>query len=192
MSIITKGIILAGDSGDKLYPLTMGVPKQLLPIYDKPMIFYPIKTLVEVGITDILIITSPQYISAFIQALGDGSEYGSKFTYATQTSPEGAAQALTIGAHFVGNEPVCMVTGDCIIEGEGVTEKLRKALRAAKIVDKQPSSYLKTMTLTNMGWQSWIKQGSVILWRANLVHHSTILLLDFMFFQRELLITQRF
>ena len=74
MSIITKGIILAGDSGDKLYPLTMGVPKQLLPIYDKPMIFYPIKTLVEVGITDILIITSPQYISAFIQALGDGSK----------------------------------------------------------------------------------------------------------------------
>lgn len=85
MSIITKGIILAGDSGDKLYPLTLGVPKQLLPIYDKPMIFYPIKTLVEVGITDILIITSPQYLSAFIQALGEGSKYGAKFTYATQT-----------------------------------------------------------------------------------------------------------
>lgn len=132
MSIITKGIILAGDAGDKLHPLTLGIPKQLLPIYDKPMISYPIETLVGVGITDILIITSPQHISSFVQALGDGAKYGAKFTYATQTSPEGAAQALTIGAHFMGNAPVCMITGDCILEGEGVADKLRKALRAAK------------------------------------------------------------
>lgn len=92
-----KGIILAGDQGGRLYPLTLGIPKQLIPIYDKPMIFYPIETLVEVGVTDIMIITSPQHTSAFVNTLGDGSRFGARFTYATQVNPEGAAQAFTIG-----------------------------------------------------------------------------------------------
>lgn len=127
-----KGIILAGDSGNKLHPLTLGIPKQLLPIYDKPMIYYPIETLVEVGVVDILIITSPNQTSAFVDTLGDGSKFGARFTYATQASPEGAAQAFTIGEKFLEKESVCFITGDCIIIGEDRAAKLRKGLRAAK------------------------------------------------------------
>lgn len=127
-----KGIILAGDSGSRLYPLTQGVPKQLLPLYDKPMIFYPIETLVEAGIKDILIISSPHHTANFISALGDGSSFGARFTYATQTFPEGAAQAFTIGEKFVDKDLVCMITGDCIIIGDDRAKKLRKAIRAAK------------------------------------------------------------
>lgn len=127
-----KGIILAGDQGDRLYPLTMGIPKQLLPIYNKPMIFYPIETLVEVGVKDILIITSPNHTSAFVNALGDGSRFGARFTFATQTNPEGAAQAFTIGEEFLAKESVCFITGDCIILGEDRASKLSKAIRAAK------------------------------------------------------------
>lgn len=127
-----KGIILAGDQGNRLFPLTMGIPKQLLPIYDKPMIFYPIETLVEVGVKDILIITSPNHTSAFVNALGDGSRFGARFTFATQTNPEGAAQAFTIGEEFLAKESVCFITGDCIILGEDRAAKLSKAIRAAK------------------------------------------------------------
>lgn len=127
-----KGIILAGDQGDKLYPLTMGIPKQLLPIYDKPMIFYPIETLVEEGVKDILIITSPNHTSAFVNALGDGSHFGARFTFATQTNPESAVQAFTIGEEFLVKESVCFITGDCIILGEDRVAKLSKAIRAAK------------------------------------------------------------
>lgn len=127
-----KGIVLAGDPGDKLYPLTLGTPKQLLAIYDKPMIFYPIETLVEVGIKDILIITSPKYTSAFVDALGDGSKFGAHFTYATQSKPEGAAQAFTIGEEFIAKDSVCFITGDCILIGENRKNKLSKAIRAAK------------------------------------------------------------
>ena len=128
-----KGIILAGDQGTRLAPLTLGVPKQLLPIYNKPMIYYPIETLVEVGVTDILIITSPQHTSAFINVLGDGSQFGVRFTYSTQISPEGIAQAITIGEKFLQKESsVCFITGDCIILGEERSTKLRKAIRAAQ------------------------------------------------------------
>lgn len=127
-----KGIILAGDQGDRLHPLTLGIPKQLLPIYDKPMIYYPIETLVEVGVRDIMIITSPQHTSAFANTLGDGSRFGAHFTYATQISPEGAAQAFTIGKEFLEKDSVCFITGDCIIMGEDRANKLRKAIRAAK------------------------------------------------------------
>lgn len=132
MGIISKGIILAGDSGNKLHPLTLGIPKQLLPVYDKPMIYYPIETLVEVGVKDILIITSPQHVSAFISALGDGAKFDARFTYAVQVSPEGAAQAFTIGEQFLGNDPVCFITGDCILLGKDKKERLQKAMRAAK------------------------------------------------------------
>lgn len=127
-----KGIILAGDQGDRLFPLTMGIPKQLLPIYDKPMIYYPIETLVEVGVTDILIIVSPQFTSSYVNTLGDGSRFGAHFTYATQAKPEGAAQAFTIGEEFLAKESVCFITGDCIIMGEDRAAKLSKAIRAAK------------------------------------------------------------
>ena len=145
-----KGIILAGDSGCNLHPLTLGIPKQLLPLYDRPMICYPIETLVEAGIKDILIITSPQHTSNFVSALGDGSAFGAQFTFATQVTPEGSAQALTIAEDFLAKEPVCMITGDCIIFGERRKEKLGKAIRAAKnsgqatifiVRDDDPSQY---------------------------------------------------
>lgn len=126
-----KGIILAGDQGDILHPLTLGIPKQLLAIYDKPMVFYPIETLIEVGIKEILIITTPEHSSAFENTLGDGSKFGIHLTYATQCSPDGIAQAFTIGEDFLAKEPVCFITGDCILLGEDKTNKLKKAIRAA-------------------------------------------------------------
>lgn len=132
MSIFSKGIILAGDSGDRLHPLTLGIPKQLLPLYDKPMIYYPIELLVGVGVKDILIITSQQHASTFILALGDGSAFGARFTYAVQPKPDGAAQAFMIGEDFLENEPVCFITGDCILFGKDRNIKLQKAMRAAK------------------------------------------------------------
>ena len=145
-----KGIVLAGDSGERLFPLSKGIPKQLLPIYDQPMIYFPIETLVESGIKDILIITSPEYISNFVSALGDGAELGAKLSYTTQASPDGVAQALTIGEEFLTKEPVCLITGDCIIIGNDRASKLRKAIRAAKnsaqatifvSKDKDPAQY---------------------------------------------------
>ena len=132
MRIFSKGIILAGDSGDRLHPLTLGIPKQLLPLYDKPMIYYPIELLVGVGVKDILIITSQQHASTFIRALGDGSAFGARFTYAVQPKPDGAAQAFMIGEDFLENEPVCFITGDCILFGKDRNIKLQKAMRAAK------------------------------------------------------------
>lgn len=132
MNVFSKGIILAGDSGNKLVPLTLGIPKQLLPLYDKPMIYYPIELLVGVGVKDILIITSQEHASTFIQALGDGSAFGVRFTYAVQPKPDGAAQAFMIGEDFLENEPVCFITGDCIIFGKDRNIKLQKAMRAAK------------------------------------------------------------
>lgn len=131
MSVFSKGIILAGDSGNKLVPLTLGIPKQLLPLYDKPMIYYPIELLIGVGVKDILIITSQEHISTFIKALGDGSAFGARFSYAIQSTPEGAAQAFTIGEEFIGDEPVCLITGDCILFGKDRNVKLQKAMRAA-------------------------------------------------------------
>lgn len=127
-----KGIVLAGFSGTKLLPLTFGIPKQLLPVYDKPMIYYPIETLVEAGIKDILIIVDPMHSPAFFNSLGDGSRFGARFTYATQTNPEGTAQAFSIAEEFLGRESVSFITGDCIIIGKNRSEKLNKAIRAAE------------------------------------------------------------
>lgn len=127
-----KGIILAGDSGERLYPLTIGIPKQLLPIYDKPMIYYPIDTLVQAGITDILIITTAEQQPLFQKALGEGSAFNSSFTYAVQEEPKGIAQAISIGEEFIGNESVCLITGDMIIDGDNVIERIKKAIRAVK------------------------------------------------------------
>lgn len=127
-----KGIVLSGNSGDRLHPLTLGVPKQLLPIYDKPMVYYPIETLVEVGIKDILIITDPLHLESFVNTLGDGSKFGVRLTYSIQQKPEGAAQAFKIAEDFINDESVCFITGDCIILGDKRAERLRKAIRAAE------------------------------------------------------------
>lgn len=127
-----KGIILAGDSGTGLHPLTLGVPKQLLPLYNKPMIFHPLAVLVESGVTDILIITAKEYRETFYHALGDGSAFGGHLSYAHQEQPEGIAQAIMIGRDFIGDDSVCLVTGDTIIIGDSLQKSLAKAYKAAE------------------------------------------------------------
>ncbi len=157
-----KGIVLAGGSGTRLHPITKGVSKQLLPIYDKPMVYYPISALMLAGIREILIISTPQDLPGFKRLLGNGSDYGVTFEYAEQPSPDGLAQALTIGEEFVGNNAVCLVLGDNIFYGQGFPNILRKAVTDAEEHNKATVFGYYVKEPQRYGVADFDKEGNVL------------------------------
>lgn len=127
-----KGIVLAGGSGTRLYPITRGISKQLIPVYDKPMIYYPLSTLMLAGIRDILLISTPEYTPLFEELLGDGSDFGINLSYKVQEKPNGLAEAFILGKEFIGDDPVCLILGDNIYYGSGLSQLLRDATKKEK------------------------------------------------------------
>lgn len=157
-----KGIVLAGGSGTRLYPITKGVSKQLLPIYDKPMVYYPISTLMLAGIKDILIISTPQDLPGFQRLLGDGSDYGVRFEYAEQPNPDGLAQAFIIGEEFIGNDSVCLVLGDNIFYGQGFRLMLEEAVKDVEENGKSTIFGYYVNDPQRYGVAEFDKQGNVL------------------------------
>ena len=157
-----KGIVLAGGSGTRLYPITKGISKQLLPIYDKPMVYYPVSVLMLAGIREILIISTPQDLPGFRRLLGDGSDFGVKFEYAEQPSPDGLAQAFIIGADFIGNDSVCLVLGDNIFYGQSFTRMLQSAVKDAEEANKATVFGYYVNDPERYGVAAFDKDGNVI------------------------------
>ena len=157
-----KGIVLAGGSGTRLYPITKGISNQLLPIYDKPMVYYPVSVLMLAGIREILIISTPQDLPGFKRLLGDGSDFGVKFEYAEQPSPDGLAQAFIIGADFIGNDSVCLVLGDNIFYGQSFTRMLQSAVKDAEEANKATVFGYYVNDPERYGVAAFDKDGNVI------------------------------
>lgn len=157
-----KGIVLAGGSGTRLYPITKGISKQLMPIYDKPMIYYPISVLMLAGIREILIISTPADLPGFRRLLGDGSDFGVRFEYAEQPSPDGLAQAFTIGAGFIGSDSVCLVLGDNIFQGNGFGVMLKEAVRLAETEHKATVFGYRVNDPERYGVAEFDRQGNCI------------------------------